>query len=117
VCAAEEVLPELARSIGAGCVYCHGEVTAEDAKVEGAVRKALDKAGAALKVGVNTVELSFILCNSALNAVQLHAKVEGAVSKALDKAGAALKVTSCVNLKDENVVTLMSAAGAVHSRH
>jgi hypothetical protein len=31
-------------------VYCHGEVTAEDAKVEGAVSKALDKAGAALKV-------------------------------------------------------------------
>ncbi|WIA32347.1 hypothetical protein OEZ86_003183 [Tetradesmus obliquus] len=46
----EEVLPELARSIGAGAVYCHGEVTAEDAKVEGAVSKALDKAGAALKV-------------------------------------------------------------------
>jgi hypothetical protein len=50
VCGAEEVLPELARSIGAGSVYCHGEVTAEDAKVEGAVSKALDKAGTALKV-------------------------------------------------------------------
>ena len=49
-CPAEEVLPELARSIGAGSVYCHGEVTAEDATVEGAVSKALDKAGAALKV-------------------------------------------------------------------
>ncbi|KAF6260531.1 DNA photolyase [Scenedesmus sp. NREL 46B-D3] len=46
----EDVLPELVRSIGAGSVYCHGEVTAEDAKVEGAVSKALDKAGAALKV-------------------------------------------------------------------
>jgi deoxyribodipyrimidine photolyase len=51
---AEEVLPELARTIGAGSVYCHGEVTAEEAQVEGAVAKALDKAGAALKVGSST---------------------------------------------------------------
>ena len=27
---AEEVLPELARSIGAGAVYCHGKVNVAD---------------------------------------------------------------------------------------
>lgn len=51
--ASEEVLAELARAVGAGAVYCHGEVTAEDASVEDAVSKALDRAGAALKVGCN----------------------------------------------------------------
>lgn len=50
VCA-EEVLPELSRAVGAGAVYCHGEVTVEEANVEAAVKKALDKSGAALKVG------------------------------------------------------------------
>lgn len=48
---AEEVLPQLARSVGAGGVYCHGEVTAEEVKMEAGVARALDKAGAALKVG------------------------------------------------------------------
>eukprot|EP00878_Enallax_costatus_P001665 GHUV01001818.1.p1 GENE.GHUV01001818.1~~GHUV01001818.1.p1 ORF type:complete len:492 (+),score=141.61 GHUV01001818.1:197-1672(+) len=46
----EVVLPELSRAIGAGAVYCHGEVTAEECAVESDVKKALDKAGAALKV-------------------------------------------------------------------
>jgi hypothetical protein len=49
VCA-EDVLPQLARAVGAGGVYCHGEVTAEEVKVEDTVAAALDKAGAALKV-------------------------------------------------------------------
>jgi hypothetical protein len=48
--AAEDVLPQLARSVGAGSVYCYGEVTAEEVKMESAVARALDKAGAALKV-------------------------------------------------------------------
>lgn len=48
---AEDVLPKLARAVGAGSVYCHGEVTAEEASVEAGVAGALDKAGAALKVG------------------------------------------------------------------
>lgn len=47
---AEDVLPQLARAVGAGGVYCHGEVTAEEVKVEDTVAQALDKAGAALKV-------------------------------------------------------------------
>lgn len=46
----EDVLPQLARAVGAGSVYCHGEVTAEEVKVETGVARALDKAGAALKV-------------------------------------------------------------------
>eukprot|EP00879_Flechtneria_rotunda_P014808 GHRR01015472.1.p1 GENE.GHRR01015472.1~~GHRR01015472.1.p1 ORF type:complete len:290 (+),score=99.16 GHRR01015472.1:195-1064(+) len=46
----EEVLPELARAVGAGAVYCQGEVTVEEERVEAAVSKALDKTGAALKV-------------------------------------------------------------------
>lgn len=46
----EVVLPELSRAVGAGAVYCHGEVTVEEAGVETAVKKALDKSGAALKV-------------------------------------------------------------------
>lgn len=29
----EEVLPELARRVGAGAVYCHGEVTYRDLQV------------------------------------------------------------------------------------
>lgn len=49
-CFAEEVLPKIARAVGAGSVYCHGEVTAEETKVEAAVTRALDKAGATLKV-------------------------------------------------------------------
>lgn len=49
--AAEDVLPQLARAVGAASVYCHGEVTAEEVKVEAGVARALDKAGAALKVG------------------------------------------------------------------
>jgi len=48
--APEDVLPQLARAVGAGSVYCHGEVTAEEVKVETGVARALDKAGAALKV-------------------------------------------------------------------
>jgi deoxyribodipyrimidine photolyase len=48
--AAEDVLPQLVRSVGAGSVYCYGEVTAEEVKMESAVARALDKAGAALKV-------------------------------------------------------------------
>lgn len=50
LCAAEDVLPQLSRSVGAGSVYCYGEVTAEEVKMESAVGRALDKAGAALKV-------------------------------------------------------------------
>jgi hypothetical protein len=36
--------------VGAAGVYCYGEVTAEEGKVEATVAKALDKAGASLKV-------------------------------------------------------------------
>lgn len=45
----EEVLPELARQLGAGSVYCHSEVSHEDSQVEAAVRRALDGAGAELR--------------------------------------------------------------------
>jgi hypothetical protein len=48
---AEEILPQLAGVVGAGAVYCHSEVTTEEVGVEAAVASALDKAGAALKVG------------------------------------------------------------------
>ena len=44
------MLPQLARAVGASGVYCHGEVTAEEVQVEDTVARALDKAGAALKV-------------------------------------------------------------------
>lgn len=37
----EEILPDLARRTGAGCVYMHREVTAEETAVEAAVERAL----------------------------------------------------------------------------
>lgn len=49
-CCAEDVLPQLARAVGAGGVYCYGEVTGEEVQMEAAVARALDKAGASLKV-------------------------------------------------------------------
>jgi deoxyribodipyrimidine photo-lyase len=45
---AEEVLPRLAAQVGAGAVYCYGEVTREEQRVEGAVAAALDRQGARL---------------------------------------------------------------------
>lgn len=48
----EDVLPQLARAVGAGGVYCYGEVTGEEVRMEAAVARALDKAGASLKVRV-----------------------------------------------------------------
>lgn len=41
----EAVLPELAASVGAGAVYCQGEVMAEEEAVEGRVRTALERRG------------------------------------------------------------------------
>ncbi len=41
----EAVLPELAAGVGAGAVYCQGEVTAEEEAVEGRVRAALERRG------------------------------------------------------------------------
>lgn len=46
----EDVLPEIARHVGAGAVYCHGEVTYEEQKLEASVSRALDREGAALKL-------------------------------------------------------------------
>jgi hypothetical protein len=56
---------------------CHGEVTAEDAKVEGAVSKALDKAGAALKVGVQKNIKQLHSVHACLDVVQPHVGVSG----------------------------------------
>lgn len=41
----EELLPELARKIGASAIYCHSEVTYEELKVENSVRKAAEACG------------------------------------------------------------------------
>lgn len=46
------MLPQLARAVGAGGVYCYGEVTGEEVRMEAGVARALDKAGASLKVRV-----------------------------------------------------------------
>ena len=42
------MLPHVAAAVGAGAVYCHGEVTAEEQQVERAVAAALDRQGARL---------------------------------------------------------------------
>jgi len=45
----EQVLPEMARKLGAKKVYTHGEATVEDMRVEQAVKKALGNAGVKLE--------------------------------------------------------------------
>ncbi|KAI8466584.1 MAG: DNA photolyase [Monoraphidium minutum] len=46
----EEVLPQIAAAVGAARAYCQAEATAEERRVEGAVARALDAQGVALKV-------------------------------------------------------------------
>lgn len=45
----EQILPEMARKLGAKKVYTHGEATVEDMRVEQAVKKALGNAGVKLE--------------------------------------------------------------------
>ncbi len=44
----EQVLPQLARELGAGRVYCHGGVAGEELLVEDAVQRRLGRQGAEL---------------------------------------------------------------------
>eukprot|EP00775_Hariotina_reticulata_P004335 gene4335-4588_t len=107
----EDILPQLVSAVGAGAVYCHGEVTQEEVGVEAAVSRALDKAGAALKVlwggtlfHVN--DLPFKLPSMPPNYSDFRAKLAGLAVRSPADAPAQLKGLPAASVECGEIPTL-----------